>query len=800
MRHDPGQQPAHPTGGGVDQDGVTGAHRVGVVRQVVRGQALQDRRGRLFGADPLRYGHQPVRRDDRLLGVAARHAGPRDPVAGGEALDPVAEPQHRAGALAAERERQLDLVGAGALIDVHEVDAARLDQHQHLTGPGSGSGTSLTFSTDWSPYSSNTTARIRYSLLRRVGFLSTPIRRSEMSYRCRTIPGSLEVSTWGRPIVSRSIWAPATPSRSSAAATSAPRALLFDGIPVHGRPASTPTRPAGSPSAATPSGLAQLAPSRFEPYPKRSVDEGAVLLGDREVTVVEMLAASCAAGRRRVAAGRGPDPVGTTVLTCPADWGGQRRRAVLLEAARAASLGPVVLRRRAGRRRHLLHARPRPAGRPAAVPRRVRLRRRHPRRAVVRREAAPDGLRGPRRRRPRRPRRRRHRRGARRPPRPADRRADPEIWQRLANPAATAAHRDRRRSGTRCAPPRRCCPAPPPPRSTCPASKRRRTSPARSWSGSPARSSTAPSTRPAASCSAPASTSASSTRILLVGGSSRHPAGGEPAARPVRRRAGRAGAAGAAGRLWRHARHRHPAAAALRRRASAAAHARSPAPRSSPGHSPAFPPYTAFPVSVRFPGLGHGGHADLAGRLWVTGRASRRRSTCSRRRRRRPRRRPRARSARGRPRPGSGPARTGPPLRRTARGAAARPCPARRPGRHRRSRAVPAVAGGFGAGFPPGGQAGVHPAAGDRRPRRRTAPWIALIIVLALIGGCLWGGTKIFGWIGAQFEAAKDGFPGVSPTGDGRQAHQPEGRRAQTRANRSRSTRRGGSPRSPAPV
>src|SRR4051812_16951394 len=87
--------------------------------------------------------------------------------------------------------------------------------------------------------------------------------------------------------------------------------------------------------------LSQLAPERFEPYPKRSVDEGAVLLGDVEITVVEMLASLL----RRAAEESlqaGVNPVGSTVLTCPADWGGQRR-GVLLEAARAANLGPVVL-------------------------------------------------------------------------------------------------------------------------------------------------------------------------------------------------------------------------------------------------------------------------------------------------------------------------------------------------------------------------------------------------------------------------------------------------------------------------
>ncbi|GAA3457019.1 Hsp70 family protein [Dactylosporangium matsuzakiense] len=120
----------------------------------------------------------------------------------------------------------------------------------------------------------------------------------------------------------------------------APRALLFDGSPVmpSGIYADEQGRVTVGRDAER---LSQLSPERFEPYPKRSIDEGAVLLGSSEVTVVEMLASLL----RRAAEESlqaGVNPVGSTVLTCPADWGGQRR-GVLLEAARAAQLGPVVL-------------------------------------------------------------------------------------------------------------------------------------------------------------------------------------------------------------------------------------------------------------------------------------------------------------------------------------------------------------------------------------------------------------------------------------------------------------------------
>ncbi|MEV4510852.1 Hsp70 family protein [Dactylosporangium sp. NPDC049525] len=81
--------------------------------------------------------------------------------------------------------------------------------------------------------------------------------------------------------------------------------------------------------------------ARYEPNPKGHIDEGLILLGDREVPVVELLAAIL----RRVAAEAAQTGVlagGTTVLTCPADWG-PRRRAVLQEAAGVAGLGRVTL-------------------------------------------------------------------------------------------------------------------------------------------------------------------------------------------------------------------------------------------------------------------------------------------------------------------------------------------------------------------------------------------------------------------------------------------------------------------------
>lgn|GEM_PF-3254701 len=123
-------------------------------------------------------------------------------------------------------------------------------------------------------------------------------------------------------------------------ADQSPRALLFDGSPVlscgvfagadgvlhTGRDAER---------------LAQVEPERFEPHPKRRVDEGSVLLGESELPVAVLLAAVL----RRVAqeaATAGADATDGTVLTCPADWG-RHRRAVLLDAARLAGFGEVAL-------------------------------------------------------------------------------------------------------------------------------------------------------------------------------------------------------------------------------------------------------------------------------------------------------------------------------------------------------------------------------------------------------------------------------------------------------------------------
>jgi actin-like ATPase involved in cell morphogenesis len=87
---------------------------------------------------------------------------------------------------------------------------------------------------------------------------------------------------------------------------------------------------------------ARLDPSRFEPNPKRRIDEGTLLLGDSIVPVTDVLAGvlrRVAEETSRQLGGKRPDEVR---LTHPAQWGPVRRN-VLLSAARQAGMGINVI-------------------------------------------------------------------------------------------------------------------------------------------------------------------------------------------------------------------------------------------------------------------------------------------------------------------------------------------------------------------------------------------------------------------------------------------------------------------------
>jgi actin-like ATPase involved in cell morphogenesis len=81
---------------------------------------------------------------------------------------------------------------------------------------------------------------------------------------------------------------------------------------------------------------ARLDPSRFEPNPKRSVDDGHIFLGDREMPVAQVfgLVLGHVATEARRQLGAPPQEVR---LTHPARWG-DRRRGALVEGARIAGL------------------------------------------------------------------------------------------------------------------------------------------------------------------------------------------------------------------------------------------------------------------------------------------------------------------------------------------------------------------------------------------------------------------------------------------------------------------------------
>src|SRR6266545_3228240 len=142
---------------------------------------------------------------------------------------------------------------------------------------------------------------------------------------------------------------------------------------------------------------ARLDTSRFEPNPKRHIDDGTLLLGAREYPITEVVAAvlgRALADANRVAGG----PTGRVPLTYPANWSGQRR-GLLVDAGGRAGAGHVTLipepvaaamyfttvlgQRRAGRvrdrgvrpwRRHVRHERGTPGGRRRVRPGRGRRR------------------------------------------------------------------------------------------------------------------------------------------------------------------------------------------------------------------------------------------------------------------------------------------------------------------------------------------------------------------------------------------------------------------------------------------
>jgi len=81
---------------------------------------------------------------------------------------------------------------------------------------------------------------------------------------------------------------------------------------------------------------ARVDPGRYEPNPKRRIDDGTVLLGSAEIPVTTLIAEVLRRVATEASTVTGGQPFGVT-LAFPAAWGELRRR-TLLEAATAAGL------------------------------------------------------------------------------------------------------------------------------------------------------------------------------------------------------------------------------------------------------------------------------------------------------------------------------------------------------------------------------------------------------------------------------------------------------------------------------
>jgi hypothetical protein len=109
----------------------------GPPQEVLHRQALQHHRGAAREVDRVRQARHRDRRHVAHLGVAADlRRRVRDPVARRDVRDPRAHRLDAAGALGAEHGRQLHRVEPGAVVDVDEVDAARVVADADLAGPG----------------------------------------------------------------------------------------------------------------------------------------------------------------------------------------------------------------------------------------------------------------------------------------------------------------------------------------------------------------------------------------------------------------------------------------------------------------------------------------------------------------------------------------------------------------------------------------------------------------------------------------------------------------------------------------
>ena len=113
------------------------------------------------------------------------------------------------------------------------------------------------------------------------------------------------------------------------------RPILIDGSPL--LPSAVYAEPDGQLIAGRDAvHSARIDPGRFEPNPKRRIDDGRVLLGERELPVGELITAVLERVAEEWHRTVGAAPTDVT-LTCPATWGAARR-SMLAEAADRAGL------------------------------------------------------------------------------------------------------------------------------------------------------------------------------------------------------------------------------------------------------------------------------------------------------------------------------------------------------------------------------------------------------------------------------------------------------------------------------
>lgn len=116
--------------------------------------------------------------------------------------------------------------------------------------------------------------------------------------------------------------------------------LLFDGSPL--LPSAVYAADDGLLAGRVALRSAAIDPARCEPHPKRCVDDGTVLLGEREFTVADLFAAVLARVGEEARRVLGGEPA-RVALTHPAAWGSQRVGILRAAAATAALPAPELL-------------------------------------------------------------------------------------------------------------------------------------------------------------------------------------------------------------------------------------------------------------------------------------------------------------------------------------------------------------------------------------------------------------------------------------------------------------------------